>query len=366
MRTIQVVNVRWFNATAWYGMYLSRLLLEAGHEVLVLGLPDTLSARKGEAWGLPMRLLPLNTTTPWGIAGLHAELKKLVRAFRPDVVNCHRGDNFVLWGLLKKELGCFRLVRTRGDQRLPRANLVNRWLHNDVCDAVVTTNSAMTRHFREVMRTPAGKLHQILGGVDTGAFCADQDGRARVRAEFGYGDGHFVVGLLGRFDRVKGQRELIRAVSRLFHAGQRDIRLLLLGFDSGTAESTVRGWIAEHGIDSITRITGKRSDIRDCVCALDLGVVASLWSETIARAALEIMACEVPLVGTTVGVMPDLLENEALIAPGDVDALAGRILAACASPDLAARLRQAQSRRMADLSGRDFLARTLAVYEGKP
>ena len=38
LRVIQVVNVRWFNATAWYGLFLSRLLKDAGHEVLVLGL----------------------------------------------------------------------------------------------------------------------------------------------------------------------------------------------------------------------------------------------------------------------------------------------------------------------------------------
>ena len=57
--------------------------------------------------------------------------------------------------------------------------------------------------------------------------------------------------------------------------------------------------------------------------ALDVGVVASLWSETIARAALEIMACGRPLVSTSVGVMPDLLPASALVAPGDVDALAG-------------------------------------------
>ena len=69
--------MRWFNATAWYGMFLGRLLIEAGHDVLVLGLPGTLSARKGEEWGLPMRLMDLNTTTPWGIAALYAELKAL-------------------------------------------------------------------------------------------------------------------------------------------------------------------------------------------------------------------------------------------------------------------------------------------------
>jgi len=364
MRSIQVVNVRWFNATAWYGMYLSRLLLENGHDVLVLGLPDTLCARKGEEWGLPMRLLDLNTTTPWGIAGLYGKLKRLVREFKPDVVNCHRGESYLLWGLLKKELGGFKLVRTRGDQRLPKANLVNRWLHNDVSDAVITTNSPMTRHFQNVFKVPQGKLHQILGGVDTDAFYPDPAARARIRAELGYGATDFVVGLLGRFDRVKGQHELIRAVAGLRKKGMANIRLLLLGFDSATPESTVRAWITEHGIDSITTITGKRPDIASCLNALDLGVIASLWSETIARAALEIMATGVPLVSTDVGVMPDLLEPQALFAAADEDAMAGRIRQVMTNPALAESLRREQALRLRDLSGHDFLAKTLAVYEG--
>lgn len=364
MRSIQVVNVRWFNATAWYGMYLSRLLLESGHDVLVLGLPDTLSARKGEEWELPMRLMDLNTATPWGIAALYGKLKGLVREFKPDVVNCHRGESYLLWGLLKKELGGFRLIRTRGDQRLPKANLVNRWLHNDVSDAVITTNSPMTRHFQNAFKVPPRKLHQILGGVDTDAFHPDTAARARIRAELGYGEKDFVVGLLGRFDRVKGQQELIRAVGKLHGQGMTHIRLLLLGFDSATPEATVRGWTKEHGIESITAITGKRPDIPACLNALDLGVIASLWSETIARAALEIMATGVPLIGTDVGVMPDLLEPNALFGAGDVDALADRIRQVMERPELADSLRREQHRRMQDLSGHDFLAKTLTVYEG--
>jgi len=362
MRSIQVVNVRWFNATAWYGMYLSRLLLEAGHEVLVLGLPGTLSASQAQGWGLPTRLLDLNTTTPWGIAGLYAELKGLVRSFRPDVVNCHRGESFLLWGLLKKELGGFKLVRTRGDQRPPRANMVNRWLHNTVSDAVITTNSPMTQHFHNTFGIETNKLHQILGGVDTTRFCPDPAARKSIRTELGYAETDFVVGLLGRFDRVKGQLELIRAVSQLSAQGRTNIRLLLLGFESPIPESTVHGWLAEHGVGQITTITGKRPDIAACLNALDLGVVASLWSETIARAALEIMATDVPLIGTTVGVMPDLLDPEALFPAGDVDALAGRIRAVVDNPGLAQALRQTQSRRMEDLSGQEFLRKTLQVY----
>ena len=40
-RSIQVVNVRWFNATAWYGLELARLLNAAGHESRVVSLADT-------------------------------------------------------------------------------------------------------------------------------------------------------------------------------------------------------------------------------------------------------------------------------------------------------------------------------------
>lgn len=363
MRSIQVVNVRWFNATAWYGMYLSRLLLAAGHETLVLTLPDTLSAAKGREWALPMRHLPLNTATPWGIAGLYRELKALVREFRPDVVNCHRGESYVLWGLIKKELGGFKLIRTRGDQRPPKNSAINRWLHNTVSDAVITTNSRMTRHFQDIFHTPPAKLHQILGGVDKSVFFPDCQARSRIRAELGYMDKHFVVGLLGRFDRVKGQQELIKALGRLRAKGLTDIRLLLLGFDSATPESQVREWLRQEKMEDATIITGKRSDIPQCLNALDLGVVASLWSETIARAALEIMACGVPLISTDVGVMPDLLPENALMPPGDVDSLARLVEAAYRDPGFCENLRQIQSVRMADLGGEDFLAQTLNVYQ---
>ena len=85
-----------------------------------------------------------------------------------------------------------------------------------------------------------------------------------------------MVGLLGRFDRVKGQRELIRALGMLRARGLRDIRLLLLGFDSATPEGQVRDWLREAGMEEAAIITGKRNDIPRLLNTLDLGAAPSL------------------------------------------------------------------------------------------
>ncbi|WP_027181356.1 glycosyltransferase family 4 protein [Oleidesulfovibrio alaskensis] len=364
MRTIQVVNVRWFNATAWYGAFLSRLLREAGHETLFIGLDGTQSFVRAQEWGLEPVALDLNTASPLRLAALWGRMRALVRDFRPDVVNCHRGEAFVLWGMLRKAGGRFKLVRTRGDQRLPRNNIPNRWLHCHAADAVVATNSVMARHFRDVLQVPEQKIHTIYGGVDTAVFSYDESGRQRVRAGYGYGAGDFVLGLLGRFDRVKGQKELIFAVADLYHRrGLRHVRLMLAGFETATSRAEVEAWIDEAGVRDITVITGKREDVAACISAMDAGVVASLWSETIARAALEIMACGRPLVSTGVGVMPDLLPHEALCAEGDVTALADLLEKTVRDEPWRHWLQAACVQRMKTLRERDFLDTTLAMYE---
>lgn len=363
MKIIQVVNVRFYNATAWYGLFLSKLLIEAGHEVRVIGLKDTESFKVAQTWGLPITAMDLNTQTPWGLLRLFRDLKKLLRTFSPDIVNCHRGEGFILWGILRKTMGSFRLVRTRGDQRLPKTNIANRLLHAHIADAVISTNSRMTRHFQETFALGKDRLFQIIGGVDRARFRFDPAGRKKIRRELGYTDADIVVGLLGRFDLVKGQKETIEAIASIYRRSDcRHVRLMLLGFETDTREAQVRQWIQDNGIQDITHITGKCQDVTAYISALDLGIVSSLWSETIARAALEIMSCEIPLLGTTVGVMPDLLQPEALIPPGDVTALGERI--ASVITDTASRnlIHEQQRQRMQTLGDQDFLKQTMAVY----
>ena len=371
LRILQLVNVRWFNATAWYGLSLSRLLQEAGQRVRVIALPGTESYAKAREMGLDLLPLDMNTANPVRLPLLMRNMTALLREFRPQVVNCHRGEGVLLWGLCKSAAHPFALIRTRGDQRPPKANAANRQLHSRLIDALIATNSRTAAQCREAFGLGPDRLFTLVGGVDRARFFPDPAGREAMRRAYGFSGTDRVVGLLGRFDPVKGQQQLIEAlalVREAFNSGSSSLgnpgplKLLLAGFSTVSSEESVKGWVAQNGLADCTVLTGKVEDVPALINAMDLGVIASQGSEAIARAAFEIMACGVPLVGTDVGVMPDLLSPKALVPAGNTKALAALLGQALGDAAFLASLREEQAVRMQTLSNECFLEQTLALY----
>jgi glycosyltransferase involved in cell wall biosynthesis len=374
LRIIEVVNVRWVNATAWYALFLSRLLKEAGHRVLVLGLEGAKSFALAETWGLAPLALPLNSASPRAWFSLYGELKKLVLEFRPQVVNCHRGEGFIWWGLLKKFAGKsaapFALIRTRGDQRGIKNNFFNRLLYTRVSDALIATNTGIAAAMRNNLGVPPARVHTVFGGVDERVFYRDEEAGLRVRREYGFSREDFVLGLLGRLDAVKGHAVLIKALGGLkaeFTRLERpfNLKFLCIGAESGLSRGQMEDMLAAEGlaVGETAYITGRVENVRAYINALDLGVLSSVGSEAIARAALEIMACGVPLLSSDAGVMPDLLPGEYLTPAGDVAALAAALETYCLNPQALDKLRAASIEAVRGLKSEDFLRKSLDIYK---
>ena len=243
-------------------------------------------------------------------------------------------------------------------------------MHNSIADLLIATNSATTFEFIHYLGCAEAHVHTIVGGVDTNTFLFDAIGREKVRDEFGIGKNDFVIGFLGRFDPVKGVHELITAVGALLSRKREEgpsstippCKLLLAGFPQGISVSTVEQWLSENNLSDVAIITGKRPDVAACISAMDLGVVASQGSEAIARAAFEIMSCGVPLVGTCIGVMPDLLPEQALSPVGDQQALNDLLHTAVCDDVWRNNLREEELSIIANLSEQDFLQATLMAY----
>ncbi len=324
MKIIQVINVRWYNATAWYAVNLAACLKKEGHECLVIGLKDSLPLKKASELGLETMGLPLNSIKLKEIIQCSKGIDIICKEFKPDIVNCHRGELFFLWAIKKNKYN-YKLVRTRGDQRFPSLNVFNKVLYKKFCNAIISTNSKMTNYFKEKLNN-YNKLYTIIGGVDTSKFYPCSESRQELREQYGFTDNDILVGMIGRLDPIKGFYEALETFSFLckekIKNEKKVLHFLIIGSNCNYTIQDICNFGKEKGIpENQLHCLGFVDDIRQIMCMLDVGLIASIGSETIARVALELIACNTPIIGSNVGVMPDILEEKYLFDPKNKDDL---------------------------------------------
>ncbi|MGE4268491.1 MAG: glycosyltransferase family 4 protein [Deferribacterales bacterium] len=309
MRILNVINVRWYNATAWYAVSLSSALKCKGHDVAVCGLPGSPPVLKARDAGLETFEAGINTSNPLKVLAAMGAMDRILMSYRPDIIIANRGEFFgyLAWKRISRQN--FNLVRVRGDIRPPRNGFFNRIMHNRCTDAIICSGEFIAESYRKNLKTPDSALNVVYGGVDTKKFKKSEFARIKVRDEFGFSLDDHVVGIVGRFDPVKGHGNLIKAVGKVYREGRRNIRLVIAGFDAVSQTESIKKMIYDNGIEDITIITGFREDIADIYNSFDVCVVSSLGSEAICRVGMEAMACGVPLITSDTGVLPEISKN---------------------------------------------------------
>ncbi|MFI5267587.1 MAG: glycosyltransferase, partial [Chloroflexota bacterium] len=135
----------------------------------------------------------------------------------------------------------------------------------------------------------------------------------------------FVVGFSGRLVEQKGLWVLCEAFEQL----PPDCRLLLVG--SGPLEGLLRARAEANGwIDRLTISAAASTQMPDLYRQMDCLALPSLttpaWKEQFGRAAVEAMACGIPVVGSDSGEIPHVLNGAGLTVPeGDAGALASAL-----------------------------------------
>ena len=127
---------------------------------------------------------------------------------------------------------------------------------------------------------------------------------------------------VGRLAAPKDPLALVAALARL-PAGA--FRAVLVG--GGPKHAAVAAAIRGAGLDGVVDLVGDRDDVPAALAAADLFVLASR-SEGLPMSVLEAMAAGLPVVASAVGGVAEAVadgETGLLVAPGDVDALAGAI-----------------------------------------
>jgi len=160
------------------------------------------------------------------------------------------------------------------------------------------------------------------------------------------GSGSLIVGVVGRITGQKGQHVALEAVGRLIAQGL-NVRLVFVGApephsaDDRAYLSTLQSSAGRLNLGDRVYWAGYQDDPNRFYAVFDVLVIPSTVSEGLPLVALEAMQWGVPVIGSAVGGIIEVVHdgvNGLLVPPGDDERLASSLARLLADPELRARL----------------------------
>jgi glycogen synthase len=245
---------------------------------------------------------------------------------------------------------------TSGAHFLTRGN----WYRFRSCEAMVPSLAQLRDTVRSCLLRPS-RTHVVPNGIDAGAFCPGD--QAEARGQLGLGRGIIFISL-GRIYAGKGLELAIRALARI----EGGASLLVVG--DGEDRASLEALAARAGLGERVRFVGSqpRERIPVYLRSADALVFPTLLPEAAPLTPLQAMACGVPVLGSRIGAVPEIVSkpglNGLLFEPGEVGDLARNMARLASDKELRTQLGPAGRQRVVcEYTTDRMIERTIAVYE---
>jgi len=203
-------------------------------------------------------------------------------------------------------------------------------------DKIIAVSNFTKREILENYNLNTNKVCVIYNGVDINKF-KPPDNKDKIKREFGFGNSKIVL-YVGRLYCRKGLLTLLKA-SPLVLRKFRKVKFVISGKGLGNEESRLRNFARSLGVEENFSFIGYFPDekLPRLYQAADIFVLPSIY-ENLPFALLEAMATALPVVTTTVGGIPEVVQdgkNGLLVNPLDFKTLAYKILYLLENPGFA-------------------------------
>jgi len=247
-----------------------------------------------------------------------ANLMKLIRDFRIDVVHVHSG----CWhkaALAARLCGIRNVLYTEHGRIFPDSPAVmflDR-LYSPLTRHVVVVSDNLAKYMCSDIGIPARKISVIINGIDVERFRPARCPPVKTDK--------LRIGIIARLAPVKDITTLVRAMV-IVNQNNPDLLLSIVG--DGPERYLLESLVKELGLSSVVGFHGFRRDIPEVLREMDIFTLCSL-SEGTSITLLEAMASGKPVVVTNVGGNPAIIKmgvNGLLVPAGEPDSLAQALL----------------------------------------
>jgi N-acetyl-alpha-D-glucosaminyl L-malate synthase BshA len=305
---------------------------------------------------------------PQYLLSLANRIVQVSREFQLDVIHAHYAVPHATAAFLSRQV-----LAATGPDRVPR---VVTTLHgtditlvgNDPSYSEIVAFSidqsdrvtAVSQSLRESTLTELGvtsDIRVIPNFLDCAVHRRLPRPDLRKRFTGGRDDTHLVIHV-SNFRPVKRTDAVLAVFDRI----RRRVPARLLMVGDGPEQGSAYRLSRELGIASLVDFLGAQEEVLPLLSIADVFLLPSA-QESFGLAALEAMACEVPVVASRVGGLPEVIEDGVsgfLHPPGELDEMAESSIALLTDADLHQRMARAACRRVRE----DFCTdRVVPLYE---
>jgi glycosyltransferase involved in cell wall biosynthesis len=299
-----------------------------------------------------------------GDLGIIAGLLDAVRTHRADLMHAHEFYMAAVGAAVSRLAGIPLVVTVHGKNYYPdkrRRRLLYRAIAAQAA-SVVTVSRDLAKFFCRETGTPGSRVDVVYNGIDVEALSAVARDRSLVTSA-GIPPTATLVGAVGNLYPVKGHTYLLRAMAKVAQA-RPDAHLVVLG--RGSLHDALLSEASTLGIADHVHLLGHREDVPRWLAAFDVFVLSSL-SEGLPLSLLEAMGAARPPVVTSVGGMPEVVQEAVsgfVVPPAAPEPLADRILSLLENGVLASTMGEAARARIRDAFSVEQMTRNYgAIYD---
>ena len=329
----------------------------AGHRAMLVAHADGELRRRADE-GLDF--LPLAPRTEMDLSAAW-RLSRAIKHLRPDVVHAHDPHGVAMAALalsMSTQPKRAKLVAARRVDFRLKGNALSRWKYDQV-DRFICASDAI----REILLADgvaASRAVTVHEGIDLGHVAAAPP--AALHEEFWLPHGSPIVGNVAALVPHKGQRHFVEAAALVVREVP-DARFVIAG--EGELRPTLEHLIKHLNLEKHVILAGFRPDVLSLHKAFDVFVMSSI-TEGLGTSLLDAMACGRPIVATTAGGMPEVVQDGKtgiLVPPRNDRAMADAIITLLKDPALRDRMGSAGlARANARFSAERMVADTLLAY----